>query len=215
MRIPVNRHTVWQVAVDAVLVAAAWWLAWHLRFDEVRPRYYDHYLELGIVLLVVGIKLPVFLVSGFYNRWWRYVSTRDMWTALRGVVLGSVAVPNTGGWESYAEVSTALSGVPTGTQNLYLTVAGSGTGLYDVDEFTLVRSGSGGGGGSGPVVGLAGKCLEIDGGVKADNIAEVKAAGADTYVSGSGIFGFGNDSDPHRYDSIIGEMRAAMAAVSR
>jgi len=57
--------------------------------------------------------------------------------------------------------------------------------------------------------------LEIDGGVKADNIAEIKAAGADTYVSGSGIFGEGNDADPHRYDSIIRQMREAMASVSR
>ena len=32
----------------------------------------------------------MFALSGFYNRWWRYVSTRDMWTALRGVTL---AVP--------------------------------------------------------------------------------------------------------------------------
>jgi len=55
--------------------------------------------------------------------------------------------------------------------------------------------------------------LEIDGGVKADNIAEIKAAGADTFVSGSGIFGKGNDGDPHRYDSIIRQMREAMAGV--
>ena len=55
--------------------------------------------------------------------------------------------------------------------------------------------------------------LEIDGGVKAENIAEIKAAGADTYVSGSGIFGKGNDGDPHRYDSVIRQMREAMAAV--
>ncbi|MBK1641546.1 ribulose-phosphate 3-epimerase [Chromatium okenii] len=57
--------------------------------------------------------------------------------------------------------------------------------------------------------------LEIDGGVKADNIAEVKAAGADTFVSGSGIFSKPSASDAHRYDSIIKEMRAAMATVSR
>ena len=31
--------------------------------------------------------------------------------------------------------------------------------------------------------------VEIDGGVKADNIADVKAAGANVFVSGSGIFG--------------------------
>ena len=57
--------------------------------------------------------------------------------------------------------------------------------------------------------------LEIDGGVKADNIAAIKAAGADTFVSGSGIFGQGRDSDPNRYDSILREMRAALAAVAR
>ncbi len=57
--------------------------------------------------------------------------------------------------------------------------------------------------------------LEIDGGVKADNIAEVKAAGADTFVSGSGIFGKGKDTDPHYYDSVIRDMRLAMAGVSR
>ncbi|MEA3276597.1 MAG: ribulose-phosphate 3-epimerase [Pseudomonadota bacterium] len=57
--------------------------------------------------------------------------------------------------------------------------------------------------------------LEIDGGVKADNIAEIKAAGADTFVSGSGIFGKGSDGDPNRYDGIIRRMREEMAGVSR
>ncbi|WP_295388789.1 ribulose-phosphate 3-epimerase [uncultured Thiodictyon sp.] len=57
--------------------------------------------------------------------------------------------------------------------------------------------------------------LEIDGGVKADNIAAIKAAGADTFVSGSGIFSQACDTDPHRYDSIIRKLREAMAAVSR
>ena len=56
--------------------------------------------------------------------------------------------------------------------------------------------------------------LEIDGGVKVDNIAEIKAAGADTFVAGSGIFGKGSEADPHRYDSIIRQMREALASVS-
>jgi ribulose-phosphate 3-epimerase len=56
--------------------------------------------------------------------------------------------------------------------------------------------------------------LEIDGGVKADNIAEIKAAGADTFVSGSGIFGKGSDSDPNRYDGIIRKMREELARVA-
>jgi len=53
--------------------------------------------------------------------------------------------------------------------------------------------------------------LEIDGGVKADNIGEIKAAGADMFVSGSGIFGKRNESDANKYDSILKEMREELA----
>jgi ribulose-phosphate 3-epimerase len=53
--------------------------------------------------------------------------------------------------------------------------------------------------------------LEIDGGVKADNIAEIKAAGADTFVAGSAIFGAARDTDPNRYDSIVKAMRNELA----
>ncbi|HUD43391.1 MAG TPA: ribulose-phosphate 3-epimerase [Dokdonella sp.] len=49
--------------------------------------------------------------------------------------------------------------------------------------------------------------LEIDGGVKADNIAEIARAGADTFVAGSAIFG---QSD---YAAVIAAMRAAVASV--
>ncbi|SDW35683.1 ribulose-phosphate 3-epimerase [Nitrosomonas communis] len=55
--------------------------------------------------------------------------------------------------------------------------------------------------------------LEIDGGVKADNIAEIARAGADTFVAGSAIYGAGKDSDPHRYDTVIAAMRAELAKV--
>jgi len=86
MRSPVNRHRLWQVVVDAGLIAAAWILSWYVRFDH-RPRYYDRYLDWDVVVLVVGLMLPVFVAFGFYNRWWRYVSLRDMWDVLRGVVV--------------------------------------------------------------------------------------------------------------------------------
>jgi FlaA1/EpsC-like NDP-sugar epimerase len=92
MRSPVNRHRLWQVVVDAGLVAAAWILAWFIRFEtDARPVYYDRYLEWDVVVLVVGITLPIFAAFGFYNRWWRYVSTRDMWGAVRGVSAAVVA----------------------------------------------------------------------------------------------------------------------------
>ena len=91
MRTPFNRHALWQVAADAGIIALAWALAWLLRFDQGRPVYYDRYLDWQIILVVVGIQLTVFALSGFYNRWWRYVSTRDMWSALRGVGFASLA----------------------------------------------------------------------------------------------------------------------------
>lgn len=53
--------------------------------------------------------------------------------------------------------------------------------------------------------------LEVDGGVKVDNIAEVARAGADVFVAGSAIFGAGKDSDAHRYDSVVTAMRAELA----
>lgn len=56
--------------------------------------------------------------------------------------------------------------------------------------------------------------LEIDGGVKVDNIAQIARAGADTFVAGSAIFGAGKDSDPHRYDSVIAALRAELAKVT-
>ena len=49
--------------------------------------------------------------------------------------------------------------------------------------------------------------LEVDGGVSAKNIAEIAAAGADTFVAGSAIF---NAPD---YAEVIAEMRAQLATV--
>ncbi|KAA3654977.1 MAG: ribulose-phosphate 3-epimerase [Proteobacteria bacterium] len=53
--------------------------------------------------------------------------------------------------------------------------------------------------------------LEIDGGVKTDNIADIARAGADTFVAGSAVFGAGRESDPNRYDTVIGNLRSALA----
>jgi len=55
--------------------------------------------------------------------------------------------------------------------------------------------------------------LEIDGGVKVDNIAEIARAGADTFVAGSAIFGAAKESDPHRYDSVVKALRSELAKV--
>ncbi len=48
--------------------------------------------------------------------------------------------------------------------------------------------------------------LEVDGGVKVDNIGEIAAAGADTFVAGSAIFGSDN------YAATISAMKSEIAA---
>ncbi|MCC6595273.1 MAG: ribulose-phosphate 3-epimerase, partial [Rhodanobacteraceae bacterium] len=48
--------------------------------------------------------------------------------------------------------------------------------------------------------------LEIDGGVKVDNIAQIARAGADTFVAGSAIFG------ERDYAAVIARMQARIAA---
>lgn len=55
--------------------------------------------------------------------------------------------------------------------------------------------------------------LEIDGGVKPGNIAQIAEAGVDTFVAGSAVFGAGNDADPNHYDSVIAALRSALASV--
>ena len=50
--------------------------------------------------------------------------------------------------------------------------------------------------------------LEIDGGVKVDNIGEIAAAGADTFVAGSAIFGADD------YAKTIAAMKAEIAAAT-
>ncbi len=49
--------------------------------------------------------------------------------------------------------------------------------------------------------------LEVDGGIKTDNIADVARAGADTFVAGSAIFGSKD------YEATIREMRARLGVL--
>ncbi|MCX7961690.1 MAG: ribulose-phosphate 3-epimerase [Burkholderiales bacterium] len=51
--------------------------------------------------------------------------------------------------------------------------------------------------------------LEVDGGVKADNVADIARAGADTFVAGSAIFGAPD------YGAAIRDFRARLAEVAR
>ena len=91
---PVYRHRLLQVAADAVFVAAAFYLAFRLRFLEykggVPPRYEDMlYGSIGFV--VVG-KLLIFGFFGLYEKWWRYFRLPDMLDVLKATALSTAII---------------------------------------------------------------------------------------------------------------------------
>jgi FlaA1/EpsC-like NDP-sugar epimerase len=86
-----NRHRLWQLFIDAGLVAVAWYLAFYLRFDKGVPPRYDEFMRADVFLVVVGVSTATFVLFGLYDHWWRYVSIRDMWRAALAVTVAVVA----------------------------------------------------------------------------------------------------------------------------
>ncbi|GIG61978.1 glycosyl hydrolase [Longispora fulva] len=74
-----------------------------------------------------------------------------------GPAIGSATVPVTGGWETFATVTGAITAAPTGTTSLYLVFTGGAGALFDVDAFTLNTGTSR----VGPVKGVGGKCVDV------------------------------------------------------
>ncbi|MEN3360765.1 MAG: hypothetical protein V7637_4747, partial [Mycobacteriales bacterium] len=58
-----------------------------------------------------------------------------------GTLLGSVAVPNTGSWDTYTNVTAPVTAGPNSAGALYLVFAGGAGSLFDVDSFTFTTSG--------------------------------------------------------------------------
>ena len=57
IRLPVNRHRLWQVLADAVLIAAAWRLTFYFRFDQAVPVFYRELISWRVLALVVAAQL--------------------------------------------------------------------------------------------------------------------------------------------------------------
>ena len=55
--------------------------------------------------------------------------------------------------------------------------------------------------------------LEVDGGVKIDNIAEIARAGADAFVAGSAVFGAGRDSAANTYATLVAALGAQLGEI--
>jgi FlaA1/EpsC-like NDP-sugar epimerase len=83
---PIHRHAVPQVALDAGLVALAYYLAYRLRFDEGIPSRYLELFERTIAIAIFGSVL-CFAVVGMYRHWMRYSSQREYFKVAEGAIL--------------------------------------------------------------------------------------------------------------------------------
>src|SRR5712672_748148 len=80
-----NRHRLWQVAVDAVLVGIAWYATYEVGFQIERNPGWNAYWKQTIAIVIV-IKLLSLAAFGAYNKWWRYLSLPDIMALLRASV---------------------------------------------------------------------------------------------------------------------------------
>lgn len=82
--LPLHRHSLPQLAVDAALVALAYYLAFQLRFNHGPTRHYAE-LRSDTIWWVLGGSLPVLVLSRVYQRRWRYAGQRDYEAVVRAV----------------------------------------------------------------------------------------------------------------------------------
>lgn len=120
--VPLHRHSLPQLAVDGVLVAIAYFLAYRLRFDDLYPERYRELFE-ATLLPAIAIALVVFTVFRLYQKWWRYSSLRDLEAVVSAVVVATLALAAYVAVASPVERPSAEGnvgvGVPTGVLALY------------------------------------------------------------------------------------------------
>ena len=80
-----------QIAVDAGLVAAAYWLAFYFRFDGNVPGRYER-LFAATIAIVLALKIATFVAMRFYTKWWRFTSLRDLHTIILATAASSLLV---------------------------------------------------------------------------------------------------------------------------
>ena len=88
---PLHRHSLPQLAIDGLLVALAYYLAYRLRFDRGLPERYGELLN-ATIGWATAMSLVVFAFFRFYQRWWRYTRQRDYVSIVQAVVVATLAV---------------------------------------------------------------------------------------------------------------------------
>jgi FlaA1/EpsC-like NDP-sugar epimerase len=103
-------HRIGQFAIDALLVAAAWWLAFYFRFDgDVFPRFERTRDE--TLPYVIGITLAIFLAARFYTKWWRFTSIRDLQSICLATAVASLVIATLFAWWLPGDVYPVPRGV--------------------------------------------------------------------------------------------------------
>src|SRR3954469_17939005 len=90
--LPLHRHSLPQLGIDAALVALAYLLAFRLRFDGGIPNDYADLLA-ATIPYVVAASLLIFTLFGLYEKFWRYVGQRDYVNILQAVIVATLFVP--------------------------------------------------------------------------------------------------------------------------
>jgi FlaA1/EpsC-like NDP-sugar epimerase len=90
--LPLHRHSLPQLGIDAALVALAYFLAFRLRFDAGIPTDYGDLLA-ATLPYVVAASVLVFTMFGLYEKFWRYVGQRDYVKIGQAVIVATLFVP--------------------------------------------------------------------------------------------------------------------------
>jgi len=119
--VPVHRHALPQIVLDALLVALAHLLSYQLRFDDGVPDRYAALLDRSLTITVAGTVL-VFWAFGLYRHWWRYASQREFVRVPQAVfvatlvMVGGIAVLD----PAYVTTSQGLQGLSPPTSVIVL-----------------------------------------------------------------------------------------------
>jgi UDP-GlcNAc:undecaprenyl-phosphate GlcNAc-1-phosphate transferase len=78
-----------EVLLDAVLIAACYYAAYRLRFEDQQLETFLQSFSISLPI-VIACKLAALYASGLYSRMWGTFGLRDISTVVRGVLLGSL-----------------------------------------------------------------------------------------------------------------------------
>ena len=120
--VPIHRHALPQIALDAGLVALAHFLAYQLRFDDGMPERFELLRDNSLTITVAG-SVIVFWAFGLYRHWWRYADRSELVRVPQAVLVatfvmvGGIAVLD----PAYVTTDDGLAGLspPTGVIGLF------------------------------------------------------------------------------------------------